>query len=76
MLAQQLWGLLQTFAWLVHYVQCPNVSTINFNLLSLGLYIKYLPLSYPLRTPKISVRKLNIGFEMNFSSISMRKSLP
>ena len=32
LLAQQLWGLLLNFDWLVYEVECPNVSTINCNL--------------------------------------------
>ena len=31
-LALQLWGLLLKFDWLVHQVECPNVSTTNYKL--------------------------------------------
>ena len=31
-LAYQLWGLLLNFDLLVYQVECPNVSTINYNL--------------------------------------------
>ena len=29
---QQTWGLLLNFNWLVHLVECPNVSSTNCNL--------------------------------------------
>ena len=29
---KQPWGLLLNFDWFVHLVECPNVSTTNFNL--------------------------------------------
>ena len=32
-LAQQIWGLLMNFDWLVHKAECPNVSTTNCNML-------------------------------------------
>ena len=28
----QLWGLLMNFDWLIHSVECPNVSATNCNL--------------------------------------------
>ena len=49
-------GLLLNFNWLVHYIECPNVSTTNCNIQKvvlclslLGIYIKLSCLPYPLR---------------------------
>ena len=56
-LSQQLWGRLPNFDWLFHYVECPSVSTINYNLqkeVVLCISVRYKPnyrqLSYPFRS--------------------------